>query len=209
MRPPGTKPNFKFVSRVHHRKKLQVSGMIPCISSCSLKTTDGGKQTSAALKKTGPTTIEAVCFNAEHSKEGAEKASWKTLFLKKVMNLHLLSYQGHNMTLRGILSVVLKVIAGLIPDQGECCGEQLRRIVWFPNAALWHDAFDRSITASHPCHPRWVGELKEKTGISSWMNSNSAIQAVGNSGEWVQACGVVPGHRVTHKEVFERRTEAE
>lgn len=54
----------------------------------------------------------------------------------------------------------------------------------------------------------WL-EKNKKADISLLMNSNSVFKVVGNSGEWVQACGVVPGHRVTHNRVFERRTEAE
>ncbi len=74
-------------------------------------------------------TVKAEYFNANHLNERVENASSKTLVLKKVMGPPVLGYQGHNMTLQGILSVLLKIIAGLIPDQGECCREQLRRIV--------------------------------------------------------------------------------
>lgn len=72
-------------------------------------------------------TVEAVCFNADHLEERAENATSKTLLLSPP----LLGCQGHNMTLRAILSLLLeiKIIAGLIPDQGKCCREQLRRIV--------------------------------------------------------------------------------
>lgn len=66
-----------------------------------------------------------------------------------------------------------------------------------------------TIVSMPPAVGGWGEKKKKKTGISLWMNSNSAFKAVGNSNEWVQACGDVPGHRVTHNQVFERRTEAE
>ena len=47
-------------------------------------------------------------------------------------------------------------------------------------------------------------EKEKETGMSSRMNCNSVFYVVGNSSECVQACGVVPGHRVTHNRVLLR-----
>lgn len=111
----------------------------------------------------------------------------------------LLKLQHYNQTILALLYWFL--------TYRECCRKRLRRTVWIPNAPLWHQAFWQiSYTIfSVPTTWEWT-ETKARYGRLN--EQQFSICVVGNSGEWVRACGVVRGHRVTHYRIFESGTEA-